>query len=279
VNELVFEVEHVDYAYPGGAPALRDISFEVSAGERLAILGANASGKSTLLHLLDGLYFATAGSVVAFGAVLTEESVETPPFSRRFRRRVGFLFQNSDAQLFNARVEEELAFGPLQLGLEPQEVQRRVDDMLRMLGIEHLRDRSPQRLSGGEKKKVALGSLLTVGPRVLLLDEPSSGLDPRSQQWLVEFLEVLHSRGVTLVTASHDLALVREVAERALVLSEDHRVVFDGGAPDALGDLGLLLSVNLVHAHAHVHAAGAPDDGRVHVHPHRHDAGHEHPHG
>jgi cobalt/nickel transport system ATP-binding protein len=107
---------------------------------------------------------------------------------------------------------------------------------------------------------------------VLLLDEPSSGLDPRSQQWLVEFLDLLHRSGVTLITASHDLALAAEVAQRALVLSEDHRLVFDGAAQQALGDLDLLLSVNLVHAHAHVH------DGRVHLHPHLHDVGHEHPH-
>jgi cobalt/nickel transport system ATP-binding protein len=272
MNASVFEVEHVDYAYPDGAPALRDISFTVGAGERVAILGANASGKSTLLHLLDGLYFAAGGSVTAFGVRLSEERVETPPFSRVFRQQVGLLFQHADAQLFNARVDEELAFGPLQLGLAPPQVRQRVDDVLRLLGIEHLRGRSPQRLSGGEKQKVALGSLLTVAPRVLLLDEPSAGLDPRSQQWLLEFLEVLHHSGVTLVIASHDLALVPEVADRALVLSEDHRLVGDAPVAQVLGDLDLLLSVNLIHAHAHAHGE------LVHVHPHLHEAGHEHPH-
>ena len=272
MDDVIFEVERVEYTYPGGLPGVREVSFAVAAGESVALLGANASGKTTLLHLLDGLYFPTSGSITAFGAPLTEQTVETPPFSRFFRRQVGFLFQDADAQLFSATVEEELAFGPLQLRLPPAEVERRVSDTLELVGIEHLRARSPQRLSGGEKKKVALASLLTCGPRVLLLDEPSAGLDPRTQQWLIEFLGLLRCSGVTLIAASHDLGFVADTAERALVLSEDHRLVRDAPVREALADLDRLFSVNLVHAHVHVHAGGA------HVHPHLHDAGHEHSH-
>jgi len=270
--EAVFEAHDVHYCYAGGLSALRQVSFSIRAGECVAILGANATGKTTLLHLLDGLYFPTQGRVVAFGRELTEESVETPPFSREFRQQVGLLFQNSDAQLFCATVEEELAFGPLQLRLPAEEVETRVLDTLRLFDIEHLRERSPQSLSGGEKKKVALGSVITCGPRVILADEPSAGLDPRTQQWLTEFVALLKQSGVTLVIASHDLGFVAEAADRALVLSEDHRLVYDGPVREALSDLDLLLSVNLIHAHAHLH------DGIVHLHPHLHEVWHDHEH-
>ncbi|MHB0912922.1 MAG: energy-coupling factor ABC transporter ATP-binding protein [Armatimonadota bacterium] len=269
---MIFELQNVDYSYPGGAPILRDISFTVSCGESIALLGANASGKSTLLHIMDGLYFPTGGRVSAFGTALTEESVETPPFSRHFRQQVGFLFQNSDAQLFCSTIEEELAFAPLQLRLSESEVEKRVEETLRLFEIEHLRARSPQTLSGGEKKKVALAGLITCGPGVILLDEPSTGLDPRSQQWLMEFLKVLNESGVTLITASHDLGFVAEVSRRTLILSEDHALVHDGRTKDALADLDLLFAANLIHAHAHRHGE------KIHQHPHLHETWHDHTH-
>jgi len=270
---LIFEVKDIDYSYPGGQEVLSGISFSISAGERVALLGANASGKSTLLHLLNGLYFPHNGSVTAFGTTLTEDSVETQPFAGHFRQQVGFLFQHSDAQLFCTTVEEELAFGPLQMRIEPAKIEERVADTLKLFDIEHLRHRSPQTLSGGEKKKVALASLITCGPSVILLDEPSTGLDPRSQQWLIEFLNTLSEAGVTLITASHDLPLVAEVADRALILSEDHKLICDRPVTEALTDLDLLLSANLIHAHAHKHGDA------VHKHPHLHEIWHEHGHG
>jgi len=197
---------------------------------------------------------------------------ETPPFAREFRQKVGLLFQNPDAQLFCPTVEEELAFGPLQLGLPEEQIERRVSDVLTLVGIEPLRHRSPQSLSGGEKKKVALAALLTCGPRVILMDEPSASLDPRTQQWLARFLQTLQSRGVTLILSSHDLGFVAETTDRALILSEDHRLVYDGPVAAALRDLDLLLSVNLIHAHAHAH------NGLIHPHPHLHEIWHNHPH-
>jgi len=269
LGEPIYHVENVDYSYPGGLSALRDLRFSIQANERVAVLGANASGKSTLLHLLNGLHFPSRGRVRAFGVPLTEESVETLPFSRQFRRQVGFLFQNSDAQLFCTTVEEELAFGPLQLRLSADAVRQRLEETLQLFEIGHLRDRSPQSLSGGEKKKVALASVFICGPQVILLDEPSAGLDPRTQQWLVAFLDLLHRSGVTLVIASHDLGFVTETTERALVLSEEHRLLFDGAVPDALGNLDLLLSANLIRAHAHRPDPLAPL--RLHIHETWHD--------
>jgi cobalt/nickel transport system ATP-binding protein len=273
--EPVFEARDVCYSYPGGPPILCEVNFSVRAGECVAVLGANASGKSTLLHLLDGLYFPTEGKVMAFGRELTEESVETPPFSREFRRQVGYLFQNSDAQLFCPTVEEELAFGPLQLRRPAEEVEARVADTLRLFGLEHLRERSPQTLSGGEKKKVALASIITCGPRVILADEPTADLDPRTQQWLLELLFELHRAGLTLVTATHDLVAAADLADRVIVLSEDHRVAADAPTDTVLRDLDLLLAVNLIHVHSHAHGS------ITHVHPHAHPVqhdDHEHPH-
>jgi len=275
MSSPVFEVIGVTYWYPGGAPVLKDVSLTIADGEAVAILGANACGKSTLLHLLDGLCFAAQGTVSALGTVLTEESVEMQPFCCLFRQSVGYVFQNSEAQLFCTSVAEELAFGPLQLRLPEGEVERRVTDTLGLFGIEHLRDRPPQTLSGGEKKRVALASVISCAPKVVLLDEPSAGLDPRTQQWLAEFVGLLHQSGVTVVATSHDLGFVAEITDRALILSEDHRLVYDGPVREALSNLDLLLSVNLVHAHSHVH------DGETHIHPHMHETWHEHvhPHG
>jgi len=268
----LFTIDNITFSYPGRPACLQDVSFSVRAGERVALLGANGSGKSTLLHLLDGLYFTNAGSISAFGTMLTEEGLERPPFGPRFRKEVGFLFQHSDAQLFCAGVEEELAFAPLQLRWPKEEIRRRIDDTLALLDIAHLRDRAPQTLSAGEQKRVALASLLVVSPSVLLLDEPTAGLDPRSQSILLELLESLHAAGMTLITATHDLTLVPHLADRALVLSENHRLVADAPAMHILDDLDLLLSVNLIHAHTHRHG------GLVHRHPHQHIVAHEHGH-
>jgi cobalt/nickel transport system ATP-binding protein len=260
----LIQVEDVVFGYPGQPACIGGVSFSVHPGERVALLGANGTGKSTLLHLLAGLYFCGRGRVLFDGAPLTEASVDRPPLGPRLRRDVGFLFQNSDAQLFCPTVEDELAFGPLQLGLPPDEIDRRIADTLALLDIGHLRDRVPQQLSAGEKKSVALASLLTIGPRLLLLDEPTAGLDPRSQSVLVDILDQLHDAGVTLVTATHDLVLCEHVADRALVLSEDHKLVADGPVSAILGDLSLLREVNLVHLHAHRHG------GHRHRHPHVH---------
>ncbi len=273
MTDTLFTIDRVSFAYPGRPGCLDDVSFTVAAGERVALLGANGSGKSTLLHLLNGLYFPTAGTITALGEVLTEEGVERPPFGPRFRQAVGFLFQHADAQLFCASVEEEIAFAPLQLRWPKEEIRRRIDDTLQLLEIAHLRERAPQTLSAGEQKRVALASLLVVNPSVLLLDEPTAGLDPRSQSVLLELLEALHAAGMTLITATHDLTLVPHLADRALVLSEDHRLVADAPAAHILDDQDLLLAVNLIHAHAHRHG------NRTHSHPHQHIVAHEHGHG
>lgn len=243
----IFELSGVTYCYGGDIVALDGVDLAVRRGETLVILGANGSGKSTLLRLLDGLIFADRGTVTAFGELLSEDLLESDRFRRIFRSRVGFLFQNPEVQLFSPTVFEEVAFGPLQLGLAPDEATGRVEDLLGWLGIARLRERSPLQLSGGEKKKVAIAAVLAMNPEVLLLDEPTAALDPRTRHWFVELAEELGRMGKTVVAASHDLAFARQRGTRAVVIGEDHRIAAVGPAAAILADRGLLLAANLIH--------------------------------
>ena len=247
LDEPLLVCEGLRHSYLGRYPALADVSLTVHKGERVALLGANGCGKSTLLKVLDGLVFPDAGTYRAFGEPVTEDTLEDEQMSRGFRSRVGFVFQNSDAQVFSATVREEVAFGPLQLGLSRGEATDRVGDVLAMLGISDLADRAPFQLSGGQKKKVAIATVLVMNPDVLLFDEPTAALDPRTQYWLVELVERLGEAGKTIVHATHDLDLLCRIADRAVVFGEDHRVAADGLPEEVLADHELLVRVNLVH--------------------------------
>jgi cobalt/nickel transport system ATP-binding protein len=222
-----------------------------------------------LLQILDGLLFPTAGEARAFGQKLSEEKFREASFTAFFRKRVGLLFQSPDVQLFCPTVLDEIAFGPLQLDLPREEVIHKCQEMIRMLNLEKLSHRSPHQLSGGEKKKVALASVLALNPGVLLLDEPTSGLDPRTQVWLIEVLDELHALGKTIITATHDLSILEEIADRAYVMAEDHALVADGPPEEVLEDLDLLLRVNLIHEHAHEHEGFIHRHGHLHAFPHR----------
>ena len=223
----------------------------VRAGERVAILGANGCGKSTLLKLLDGLYFPSQGEVFAFGQKLSEAAFMEEAFHFAFRRRVGLLFQDSDVQLFSPSVWDEVAFAPLQMGLKREEVIERVEGALKTLRIESLRERAPHRLSGGEKKRVALASLLSLDPQVWLMDEPTAGLDPRSAAWLDDFIYDQGEHGRTTVIATHDLALVESIAERVYLFGEQHQIVAEGPVDEILANHELLVACNLVPGHVH----------------------------
>jgi len=244
----VFAVDGVSYSYVDRFVALRDVTLRVRSGSRVALLGANGCGKSTMLKLLAGLIVAAEGCVRAFGADLTERALDDDQFARAFRARVGFVFQNSDAQLFSPTVRDDLAFGPLHLGFERAEVDRRIADVLSLLGIDGLADRAPYQLSGGEKKRVAIASVLITNPDVLLFDEPTAALDPRTQQWLLELVVDLHRAGKTIVSATHDLDTLEQIADTCVVMSEDHRIVATGTPAEILGDRDLLEMTNLVRA-------------------------------
>ncbi len=267
----MFECRDVHFEYDR-VPALCGLSLEIAPGESVALVGANGSGKSTLLRLLDGLCFTSRGSVSFCGSALTQDRLQSDDFSLSFRRRVGLVFQNPDVQLFNPTVFDEVAFGPAQLRLPKPEILQRVEEALQLMRIEHLRDRPPYRLSGGEKKRVALASVIVLDPEVILLDEPTSTLDPRSQSQLIDLLQNWKSTSKTIITATHQLEILDELADRVVVL-EEGKVAASGATRDILNDFDLLLRTNLVHAHRHSH------DGVTHSHPHRHShADHEHEH-
>jgi cobalt/nickel transport system ATP-binding protein len=260
------------FSYGGSSLALDKISLRIEQGEKVALIGANGSGKSTVLKLLNGLLHPTSGTFSVFGQELDERSLKDEKVAQQFRRRVGFVFQNSDAQLFSPTVRDEIAFGPLQMGLTHAEVEQRIADVAAMTEITRLLDRPPFHLSGGEKKKVALASVLIINPDVILLDEPTNGLDPRSQRWLVEMLVTLHRAGKTIVTATHDLEIVPEIADRVVVMDEEHKIAAVGPTDEALRNRELLLRVNLIHEHSHWHGS------LCHSHPHSHSGEHDHDH-
>lgn len=246
LNLPLFKLDQVNYVYDGSGLALDAINLTIHAGEKIVLLGSNGCGKSTLLKVLDGLYFPTSGSAYHQGAPMTEETFRLEAFNATFRARVGLVFQDSDVQLFLPTVQDEVAFAPLQMDISRQEVQQRVDKALQMLHIEALRERAPHQLSGGEKKKVALASLLTLEPEVWLFDEPSAGLDPRTVAWLTEFINEQGKLGKTIILATHDLEITRAVGDRICLMNEAHQIVRDGTKDEILSDIELLHSANLI---------------------------------
>ena len=239
----LFEVRQLCFRY-GARNALENIDLGIAPGERVVLLGSNGSGKSTLLRLLDGLYLPTSGSIHFDGVELTEARLADPKLSIAFRRRVGLLFQDPDVQLFNATVFDEIAFGPLQLGWTREQVVAAVDEALNLFNIAELSDRAPYLLSGGEKKRVALASVLVVKPEVLLLDEPTAALDPKSQSQLIEFLQALPAT-TTVITATHELSRIEDFAQTGYILQQG-RIVKHGSISSMLNDSALLRRADLV---------------------------------
>lgn len=244
-SENIFSLKGVSFSY-GEYAALRDFNIDIHAGESVVLLGANGSGKSTLLKVLAGLVFPRQGKVFAFDREITESLLSRDQFGIFFRSSVGIVFQNSEAQLFNPTVREEIAFGPLQISTDDVLVWEDVAKMMSTFGIETLGERSPFDLSGGEKKKVALASVMIMDPKVLLLDEPTAGLDPRSTKALTMQLLEFRSRKKTLITATHDLNLAAQLAKRVIVLGENQKVLADGFPTEILNDHQLLRAANLI---------------------------------
>jgi len=271
MSNEIFRLRDIHFSYLGKYPALCGIDITVGMGERLAVIGANGSGKSTLLQMLDGLIFPDRGTITAFGGDISERAFTDQEFSRAFRKRVGFVFQNPDVQLFCPSVKEDILFGPLQLGLDKAEVDRRLDRLVDILGIGNVLDRSPHQLSVGEKRKVAIASTLIIDPEVLILDEPTAGLDPLTTRHIIDLLVRENKNGKTIITATHDLHIVEEISDVVCVFSNDKKIVATGRSREVLKDTKLLEAHNLIHIHSHHH------DGTVHVHPHDHPS-HEHIH-
>jgi cobalt/nickel transport system ATP-binding protein len=257
----VFELKDLAYQYGRGHVALGGIDLTIYEGEKVALLGANGSGKSTLLKLLDGLYMPSGGSLKVFGEEVRNLEVDVEA-SHRFHRRIGLVFQDPDVQLFSPTVGDDVAFGPLQLEMPLREVRERVEAALTQMGIMHLRDRAPFELSGGEKKRAAIASVLSLQPDVILLDEPTASLDPRTKWVLLNLIQEMGAQGKTIVTATHELEVVPLIAERVVVLGEDRRILADGTPQEVLAHQQLLIDANLIHEHLHRHAT------IEHAHPH-----------
>ena len=265
-ESLIYELQNVCYRYDENKQALQDINLKVEAGERLALLGPNGCGKSTLQKILAGLLFATSGIVTAFGTKINSQSMRDAGFSSAFRQKVGFVFQNSDVQLFCTNVLDEIMFGPLSMGLSFNEGKKRAEDLLSYVGITALANCLPHHLSGGEKKKVAIAAVLATNPEVIIFDEPTNGLDPRSQRWTMDTMNELNQQGKTIILATHNLDLVLELADRVIVFDEKHRIIANDTPKAILENRELLLRANLIDPRYHLHIHG--ETGHVHVHKH-----------
>ena len=231
----VLDVRGLAFAYPDGHQALFGVDLHVHRGERVALLGPNGAGKTTLVLHLNGILEAGAGSVSVSGLPVTRENL------LEIRRRVGIVFQDPDDQLFMPTVRDDVAFGPANLGLRGDELDARVDRALTAVGMQDLAGRAPHHLSFGQRRRVAIATVLAMEPEILVLDEPSSNLDPASRRELVELVESLD---VTVLMVTHDLPLALQLCERAVVLS-DGVVAADGGTKDLLGDAALLATHRL----------------------------------
>lgn len=227
--------EDVRYTYPNGYEALRGVSFQLTHGEKVALVGANGAGKSTLLLHTDGLLMPTGGRVVMGGIVLTRKTLPL------VRQSVGLVFQNPDDQLFMPTVEEDVAFGPANMGLTTEEIEQRVTDALEAVGAAALRRASPHCLSGGQKRSVSIATVLSMEPSVLVMDEPTSNLDPRARRQVIDLIR--RFRHTTLI-ATHDMEMVLDLCPRTLVMRSGE-IVADGATDVIFRDLDLLESCGL----------------------------------
>ena len=198
----MIKLDDICFAYDS-TPVLKHFSTEIADGEFVVIKGDNGCGKSTLLNIINALEFAEIGTYTFDGTVIDKKAMKNEQFAKAFHQKIGYVFQNTDAQLFCSSVYDEIAFAPRQMQLDEAEISKRVEDMMKLTGTEHLKERAPFHLSMGEKKKVAVASVLAMNPQVLILDEPMNFLDKKSRQWLVEFLNQMHAVGKTIIIVSH----------------------------------------------------------------------------
>lgn len=235
MTTCALEVQTLSYAYPDGHVALQDVSFAVQSGERVGIIGSNGAGKSTLLLHLNGVYPGSGGQVVVHGVPVNVSNLVA------VRRLIGMVFQDPEDQLFMPTVQEDVAFGPTNMGLATAEVQTRAAQALATVGADHLAPRAPYRLSGGEKRMVAIAGVLAMEPRLIVMDEPSAGLDPAARRRLIRLLGGLHH---TQIMATHDLDLVLDLCSRVIVM-RDGAIEADGSPDGVFADAELLARCQL----------------------------------
>lgn len=241
----MIDIKNVFYFY-NKIPALKDVNLKISKGESVALIGPNGSGKSTLLKVINGIVYPDKGTYFFDGEKINSKKLQNDVFSKYFHKRIGFVFQNSEVQLFCTNVYDEIAFGPRQMGLSEKDVDKRVEDMLNLLKINELKDRSPYHLSGGEKKKVAIASVLALNPDVLTFDEPMNGLDPKTKRFLRDLMIQLNIVGKTIICCTHDFEYVENVFKRAIVMSSNNTIIRDDDYNIVLNDKDFLYKNNII---------------------------------
>ncbi|MCX6700810.1 MAG: ATP-binding cassette domain-containing protein [Methanomicrobiales archaeon] len=235
----LIETRDLCYTYPGNVTALHHVNFIAPRKARIAVIGSNGAGKSTLFKHFNGIFKPTSGSVLVQGEPITKENI------RNVRKFVGIVFQNPDDQIFSPTVEQDIAFGPTNLGLDEEIVQHRVCEALRIVGIEHLANRVPHHLSGGEKKRVAIAGVVAMEPQVLVLDEPTAGLDPQGVRDFNNFCNSLSQKyGLTVIFSTHDVSLVPEIADYVYVMNKG-AIVASGTIEEIFVQMEMLQSVRL----------------------------------
>ncbi len=242
---MMINIENISFTYKNKI-ALDNINVHIEEGESIAIIGPNGSGKSTVLKLLNGIIFSSQGKYMFDNNEINEYTLKDTKFLKLFHKKLGFVFQNSDAQLFCSTVFEELAFGLMQMELPEEEVNKRVRDCLNLLNIDKLKDEHPYNLSGGEKKRVAIASVLAMNPEVITLDEPMNGIDPKGKRFLKELLIDLNKCGKTIICATHDFEYIQGVFDRAIVFSEDHKIIRDDKYENIMNDQDFLRKYNII---------------------------------
>ncbi len=240
----MIELKNVFFKYKD-EEVLKNINLKIGQGDSIALIGANGSGKSTLLKLLNGIIFPSSGDYYFNNVLISKDKLEQSDFSKKFHKKMGFVFQNSDAQLFCSNVYEEVAFGPRQMGMDEDEVEKRVNDCLNLLNVKDLENKEPYNISGGEKKRVAIASVLALNPEVLVLDEPMSGIDPKGKKFLNDLFKKLNRVGKTIICSTHDFEYVKGLFRRVLVFSEDHRIIRDDAYSRVIQDNDFLIKCNI----------------------------------
>ena len=249
--ENLITLNKISYKYEDDF-VLQNLNLEINKNEKTALLGCNGSGKSTLLRIMAGLYFAK-------GDYFFENERISKKNIKKFRKRIGILFQNPDSMIFNPSVYDEIAFSLKEFGFS--DIEKKVLETAKQFKIEKLLNKSPLNLSGGEKQKVMLASILAYNPELLLLDEPTTAMDPKTTGWFIDFLLEIDK---TIVLATHDLSVAYETCDRAIVLDEEHKIIYDGDMEELMQNLDILIKANLIHKHRHKHKRF------IHSHYHTH---------
>ena len=246
----MIKIENLNYKYED-ENILNNISFQIKKGEKVILLGSNGSGKSTILRVLAGLYFSK-------GYFFNQKEITKKSINKEFRKKVGILFQNPESMIFNPTVYDEIAFSLREFNIP---IEDKVEKIAKTFGITTLLKKNPLYLSGGEKQKVILASILIYEPEIILLDEPTTAMDPRTTGWFIDFLIDLNK---TTILATHDLSLGYETSDRTIVLDENHTIIFDGDIEELFKNKELLIKANLIHTHKHKHKRF------IHSHYHSH---------